>query len=308
MKKIIVVAGPTASGKTPVAVALAKQVDGEVISADSMQIYEGMDIGTAKPTQAERENIPHHMIDIIKPDEAYSAALYQQQARAVINDIYASGRIPILCGGTGFYINAVLNDINFVSSPDDEKLRDYFTDMATSHGPEYLYAQLHEQDPKAAAAIHPNNTKRVIRALSYISATKQLFSKHNEIQKKQPQIYEAVFFCLHMDRPTLYQRINDRVLTMFDTGLADEVAGLLHKGYHPSLVSMQGIGYKETIDFLQGKSTKAEAIAIIQQNSRHYAKRQMTWFRHQNQEAVMISSQDRPPAETALEIAKQLQI
>jgi len=303
MKKIIIIAGPTASGKTAVAVALAKQVDGEIISADSMQIYKGMDIGTAKPTQAERENVPHHMIDIVKPDEAYSAALYQRQARAVINDIHTRGRVPILCGGTGFYINAVLYDINFSSSQDDDELRDYFTKMAVIHGPGHLYAQLHELDPEAAAVIHPNNTKRVIRALSYISATKQLFSQHNETQKKQPQMYEAALFCLHMDRATLYQRINDRVLAMLDAGLIDEVSGLLNKGYHQNLVSMRGIGYKEIVDFLQGKITKDEAIAQVQQNSRHYAKRQETWFRHQNPEAVTISSQDRLPMDIALEIS-----
>jgi len=298
---IYVIAGPTASGKTAVAIALAKQINGEVISADSMQIYKGMNIGTAKPSEAEMENIPHHMIDIVKPDEPYSAALYQQQARTVITDILARGRVPIICGGTGFYINAVLQDIQFARESEDDPQRQHFTEIAAQKGPAHMHQLLQAVDPQAAEAIHPNNIKRVIRALSYNRATGKLFSQYNATQKKQPEVYKAAFFNLNMDRSLLYQRINERVINMFDAGLVEEVAGLLKQGYHPSLVSMQGIGYKEIVPYLQGHYTQAEAINAVQQNSRHYAKRQMTWFRHQTP-AVSIQSGDTTPAEIAREI------
>ncbi|MCL2404192.1 MAG: tRNA (adenosine(37)-N6)-dimethylallyltransferase MiaA, partial [Defluviitaleaceae bacterium] len=188
MDKLIIVAGPTASGKTAVAVALAKLIGGEVVSADSMQIYTGMDIGTAKPTMEEQDNIPHHMIDIIKPDEPYSAALYQQQARAVIKEIHARGRVPILCGGTGFYINAVQNDVRFAddtesNNPPDFAMREHFANIALEHGREQLHTMLHKADPMAAKTIHANNIKRVSRALSYIHTTGQLFSEYNAVQK-----------------------------------------------------------------------------------------------------------------------------
>ena len=302
MKKIFVIAGPTASGKTAVAVALAKLIGGEVISADSMQIYKGMDIGTAKPTMAERDGIPHHMIDVVKPDEPYSAALYQRQARAAIDGVLARGKVPVLCGGTGFYINAVLYDVVFAEDIDDDPLREYFSDMASTHGPAYLYAQLQAIDAKAAAGIHPNNVKRVIRALSYHRATGLLFSDYNTAQKERPDVYEAAFYCLNMDRQALYQRINDRVLAMFDAGLEDEVAGLLAQGCHPGLVSMQGIGYKETARYILGECSHAEAVAAVQQNSRHYAKRQETWFRHQSPQAQVISVDNRPPEDIARDI------
>jgi len=289
MSKIYVIAGPTASGKTAVAVALAKLVGGEVISADSMQIYKGMDIGTAKPTADEKDRIPHHMIDIVNPDELYSAALYQQEARRIIANVQACGRVPILCGGTGFYINAVLRDIHFADDCEDDPMRDYYTQMAAEKGAEYMHALLEAADPAAAVAIHANNVKRVVRALSYCRATGQLFSQHNQVQKKQPSLYEAVFCCLEMDRALLYERINLRVHNMFEAGLVDEVAGLMAKGYGPDLVSMQGIGYKEIVPYLRGECTLDDAIGAIQQNSRHYAKRQMTWFRNQNPEADYIT-------------------
>jgi len=289
MSSIYVIAGPTASGKTAVAVALAKLIGGEVVSADSMQIYRGMDIGTAKPTTKEKDGIPHHMIDIANPDELYSAARYQQEARAVIADIEARGGVPILCGGTGFYINAVLRDIHFADDCQDDPLRDYYTQMAAELGAEYMHGLLEAADPAAAVAIHANNVKRVVRALSYCRATGQLFSQHNQVQKKQPSLYEAVFCCLDMDRALLYERINMRVHSMVEAGLVDEVAGLLAKGYIPDLVSMQGIGYKETVPYLRGECTLDDAISTIQQNSRHYAKRQMTWFRNQNPEAEYMA-------------------
>jgi len=302
MEKIYVIAGPTASGKTAVAIALAKLIDGEIISADSMQIYKGMDIGTAKPSKAEQNGIMHYMIDIVTPDVPYSAALYQQQARAAIEEIQARRRIPILCGGTGFYINAVLRDINFAQDSYADSLGEYFINIAGVEGPAHLYKLLQETDPASAEAIHPNNTKRVIRALSYNHETGKLFSEYNAEQKKQPYIYDTVFCCLNIERPLLYQRINDRVLSMFDAGLEEEVSGLLAEGYNPNLVSMQGIGYKETIQYFLGNCTRSEAINTIQQNTRHYAKRQMTWFRNQNPCAIHIQASNKPPEEIAREI------
>jgi len=307
MKKLFIIAGPTASGKTAIAVELAKLTGGEVVSADSMQIYTGMDIGTAKPTAEEQGVIPHHMIDIVKPDKPYSAALYQQQARAVIADIHARGRMPILCGGTGFYINAVLYDVEFVKDeeavhPEDMTTRDYYVNLAKKHGPKKLHTMLHEADPAAAMAVHPNNIKRVSRALSYIQTTGQLFSEYNTAQKGQPPVYNAVFCRLSVDRPVLYQRINTRAQAMFDTGLVEEVAGLMAQGYHPGLTSMQGIGYKEVAQYIQGHSTLDEAIEAVQQNSRRYAKRQETWLRNQNPNALVIPVEG-PASEIASKIS-----
>ena len=307
MDRIIIITGPTASGKTAVAVALAKLVGGEVVSADSVQIYVGMDIGTAKPTHEERQDIPHHMIDIVKPDEPYSAALYQRQARAAIADILARGRVPILCGGTGFYINGVLYDVNFAedgdSAPADATTPETYTHLAATHdGREKLHAMLQEADPAAAASIHPNNSRRVIRALSYIRATGQPFSRYNSAQKGRPPVYDALFCRLDVSRPELYRRINNRAQAMFDAGLTEEVAGLLAKGYDPGLVSMQGIGYKEVVPLVQGRCSLPEAINAVQQNSRHYAKRQETWFRNQNPAATVINATARTAEHIAGEI------
>ena len=302
MGKIIVIAGPTASGKTATAIALAHIIGGEIISADSMQIYQYMDIGTAKPTLNERENIPHHMIDIVKPDKPYSAALYQAQARIAIEGIHSHGKMPILCGGTGFYINAVLRDVDFTSVNDDQS-REHFWNIAENKGHEHLHTMLQKSDPAAALNIHPNNVKRVVRALSYYHTTGMLFSKYCLDQKKRQPMYETLFCSLSTDRESLYKRIDKRVLLMFDSGLVDEVAGLLESGYHPNLVSMQGIGYKETVKYITGHTSKPDTIATIQQNSRNYAKRQETWFRNQNTEAFQISTKDKSPTVQALEIA-----
>ncbi|MCL2571476.1 MAG: tRNA (adenosine(37)-N6)-dimethylallyltransferase MiaA [Defluviitaleaceae bacterium] len=301
MKDIYVIAGPTASGKTAVAVELAKLVNGEIVSADSMQIYKGMDIGTAKPAEEEKDSIPHHMIDIVKPDEPYSAALYQQQARSIINDIHSRNQTPILCGGTGFYINAVIYDVQFAQDEDPHAL--YFADMAAKKGSNHIHSLLQATDPKAACAIHPNNIKRVIRALSYNRATGKLFSEYNALQKKQPEIYNSVFICLNMERQQLYDRINQRVLNMINAGLENEVERLISQGYHKDLVSMQGIGYKEIIKYFLGNCTREDAISNIQQNSRHYAKRQITWFKHQNPYAINMPAGVKIPEIIAQEIS-----
>ena len=302
MVKLIVVAGPTASGKTAVAITLSKLVGGEIISADSMQVYKLMDIGTAKPTQEEREGIAHHMIDVVMPDEDFSVAKYQAQARAAISDVLKRKKIPILCGGTGFYINALLYDVNFPRTDGTGKNREYYTDIAANYGSNHLHSMLQETDPAAASSIHPNNVKRVIRALCYHRETGLLFSEYNSSQKNRQPVYDTLFCCLNIDRVVLYDRINKRVLNMFDAGLQKEVASLLEAGYNPSLVSMQGIGYKETARYILGEDTLTDAVEAVQQNTRNYAKRQDTWFRNQNPGAYRISVENKQPEEVAMEI------
>ena len=303
MERIIVVAGPTASGKTAVAVALSKLIGGEVVSADSMQVYKLMDIGTAKPTMEERQGIAHHMIDVVMPDEEFSVAKYQAQARAAISDVIKRDKIPVLCGGTGFYINALLYDVNFSKADGINKNRKYFTDIAINYGNDHLHSMLQETDPAAASVIHPNNVKRVIRALSYHNETGLLFSEYNLSQKNRQPVYDALFCRLSVDRDMLYDRINKRVINMFDAGLQKEVAHLLEAGYDPSLVSMQGIGYKETVKYILGEGTLAGAVEAVQKNTRNYAKRQDTWFRNQNPDAHKIPVEGKQPEDIAVEIA-----
>ena len=277
-----VIAGPTASGKTAVAIALAKKIDGEVISADSMQVYKHMDIGTAKPTSEEMDGIPHHLIDVVTPDTPFSAATYQQLATRVIEDIISRGKTPILAGGTGFYINAVLYDTEFSSVDQDLDMehRKKFADIATEKGVVFLHGLLAEADPEAALAIHPNNVKRVARALSFCETTGGLFSAHNKTQKARQPRYDTHFAVLTMNREVLYDRINRRTDIMLETGFIDEVRALLSKGYHEGLAAMQGIGYKEITKLLNGECSRDEAIESMKQSTRNYAKRQITWFTH----------------------------
>jgi len=298
-----VVAGPTASGKTAVAVQLAKLTGSEVISADSMQVYTGMDIGTAKPTIVEMGGIPHHMLDITMPDKPISVAEYVKLATNVCKTC-----TPIVAGGTGFYINALIYGTQF-SEIDagqhllDNELRDFYTNLAAQKGAAFLHEKLQIVDPAYAAIVHPNNIKKVARALSYHESTGQLFSAHNAMQKATASLqYDLTFVILSLPRDALYDRINGRVLAMWEAGLPDEVCGLLDAGYHTGLSSMQGIGYKETIPFLQGHSTKDETINCIQQATRNYAKRQDTWFRHQVKNAIHIDVFDK----TAEQIAEQI--
>ena len=287
-----IIAGPTACGKTAAAINLAHKIDAEIVSVDSMQIYKGMDIGTAKPTAEEMQGIPHHMLDVVAPDEYFSVADYTRLAAAAIEDIISRGKTPILAGGTGFYINAVLYGAEFTEAEEgqhekDNQLRQFYTAAAKEKGSQYIHEKLQAVDPASAEAIHPNNIKRVARALAFCEATGSLFSVHNAIQKQKFPRYEAIVQLIDIPRETLYNRINARVVTMWDAGLPEEVAGLLAKGYAPNLASMQGIGYKETIPYLRGSQTKEEAIAQIQQATRNYAKRQDTWFRHQMKSTVV---------------------
>ncbi|MEJ7540883.1 tRNA (adenosine(37)-N6)-dimethylallyltransferase MiaA [Staphylococcus intermedius] len=276
---IIAIVGPTASGKTELGVALAKAIDGEVISGDSMQVYQGMDIGTAKVSTDEMEGIPHHLIDILKPDETYSAYDFQQQAQHLITDITSRGKVPIIVGGTGLYIQSVIYDYQFddeTISPETEKRVAEQMAKLKSYSNEALHDYLGTFDPVSQREIHPNNRKRVERAISYYLSTKKVLSN----RKKSTQLtenYDTLLVGIKMSRDTLYSRINSRVDMMLSHGLLDEVQELIELGYE-SCQSMQAIGYKEIIPVIKNEMPLNEAVTLLKQHSRNYAKRQMTWF------------------------------
>lgn len=240
-----------------------------------------MDIGTAKPTKEEMDGVPHYMIDEIDPKEDFSVAIFQQKAKEYMKQIYAKNKLPILVGGTGFYIQSVVYDINFMETNTDNAYRNQLQELARKEGNEYVHQMLKEVDPVSADAIHPNNIKRVIRALEYYHQTNEPISQHNEREKAKESPYNTAFFCLTMNRDTLYQRIDQRVDLMIQAGLVDEVKGLLDQGYSSELVSMQGLGYKELVQYLEGRISLEEAIYILKRDTRHFAKRQLTWFRRQ---------------------------
>ena len=279
MNEVMVIAGPTASGKTDLAVELALKIDGEIISADSMQIYRGMNIGTAKPTIEERRGVPHHLIDIVNPDEEYSVAQFKEDALICINDIVKRGKTPIVAGGTGLYINSLIYNITFSETVSDWEYREKLNNLAEEQGPQVLYKYLKEVDPKSAESIHPNNIKRVIRALEVYKTTGIPISEHRETSRNNPPLYKFLVYGLHVERKELYRRIDQRVDTMMGKGLYDEVEELLSCGYSSDLVSLQGIGYKEIIAAIEGKYTLGEAADRIKSNTRRLAKRQMTWFK-----------------------------
>ena len=280
-KPLIVIGGPTACGKTGFSIRLAKEIGGEIISADSMQIYRYMDIGTAKVTPEEAEGIPHYLIDELNPDEEYNVMLFQQKAKVYMEEIWAKGRIPILVGGTGFYINALLYDNDFTETENDSSYRKECYQIAKEEGAEVLYLRLQNIDPVYAQMVHANNIKRVTRALEYHYLTGQRFSEHNAAQKKKESPYNAAVLLLTMERAALYARIEQRIDLMMEQGLLAEVEGLLAKGYSPDLVSMQGIGYKEFMPYFRGEATLEEAVAQLKTNTRRFAKRQLTWFQRQ---------------------------
>jgi len=282
---LYIIAGPTASGKTAEAIRLAHEINGEIVSADSMQIYQDMDIGTAKPTAEEMQGIPHHMLGVVHPTQPYTVSDYSHQATVAIQDILRRGKTPILCGGTGFYINAIIRgtflDTDESIYQQEQILREEFTLLAAQKGADHIHALLAEKDPQYAATLHPNNVKKVVRALSYCHATGKLFSAHNQAQKEAQSSYDTRISLLSLPREELYARINARVHIMWEHGLPQEVQSLLEQGVNPACTAMQGIGYKEVIPYLQSRATKDETIAKIQQATRNYAKRQETWFRHQ---------------------------
>lgn len=273
--------GPTASGKTSLAVALAKEIGGEIISGDSMQVYKHMNIGTAKVTEGEKEGIPHYMIDEFEPDQECSVAIFQEKVKGYMNKIYKKGNIPIIVGGTGFYIRAITHDIAFEETDQDTTIRRELMAQANEHGPDYLYEQLKQIDPISAKNIHKNNIQRVVRALEYYKQTGQLISAHNAKEQTRQTPYNLLFFGLNMDRALLYDRIDTRVDQMIEEGLVNEIKSLLDKGYSKTLPSMKGIGYKEFYPYFENKESLESCIQTLKQNTRHYGKRQLTWLRHQ---------------------------
>ncbi|MBR3063945.1 MAG: tRNA (adenosine(37)-N6)-dimethylallyltransferase MiaA [Exiguobacterium sp.] len=277
MKKtpVVVIVGPTAVGKTKTGIELAKAFDGEIVSGDSVQVYRGMDIGSAKVTKEEAEGIPHHLIDICDPDDAMSVAMFQQLARAAIDDIYARGKLPIIVGGTGLYIRSILYDYEFVERPVDEALRAELERFAEVEGREALHQRLVQLDPERAATIHPNNVRRVVRALE---VTMQGDTQTTDSAPSEH--YDYRLFVLHADREILYDRINQRVDAMMEAGLVEEVERLLAQGYRETQ-AMRAIGYKEVIPFIDGNISKEKATDLLKQHTRQFAKRQLTWFRHQ---------------------------
>ena len=277
-KRIVVVAGPTASGKTELSLALAERLNGEIVSADSMQIYRGMDIGTAKPTIGGRRGIPHHMLDVAEPGDDWSVSRYEQQASNCVDDILRRGRLPILCGGTGLYINAVISGAGFQASGADSGIRAALEKQWDDQGADAMCARLRAVDPESAARLHPNDRRRIIRALDVYELTGETISEHNRRTRERPPRYDAVMLGLKTDpRDVLYQRIDRRVGKMVEQGLIEEARSLWQRGVLKGTAA-QAIGYKELIDYFESRKTLDEALRAIQQKSRNYAKRQLTWF------------------------------
>jgi tRNA dimethylallyltransferase len=280
-KPLIILTGPTAVGKTALSIGLAKAVGGEIISADSMQVYKGMDIGTAKITPEEMDGVPHYLVDELEPWEEFNVVVFQKLCKKYMEQIYAKGKIPIIVGGTGFYIQSVLYDIDFTENEADTSYRQMLEQKAEEVGAEALHQELAKTDPESAEQIHPNNVKKVIRALEYYHQTGEKISEHNETQRQKKSPYDFIYYVLSLPREILYDRINKRVELMRQGGLEEEVRRLEEHGCTRGLVSMQGLGYKEILDAFAGKCTMDEAFDKIKLETRHFAKRQFTWFRRE---------------------------
>ena len=280
-KPMIILTGPTAVGKTELSVRLAARIGGEIVSADSMQVYRHMDIGSAKIRPEQMEGIPHHLVDVLEPAEEFNVVRFQQMAKAACTEIWERGRIPIVTGGTGFYIQALLYDIDFSKGEGESERRAHLEAIAAGGQGRLLHQMLEQVDPEAAAAIHENNVKRVIRALEYYEETGTKISAHNEEQKKRESPYCFLYAVLTRERSVLYERIDRRVDQMMEEGLLSEVEALRAMGCERQMVSMQGLGYKELFDYLDGRISLDEAVRVIKRDTRHFAKRQMTWFRRE---------------------------
>lgn len=290
-RPLIILTGPTAVGKTKASIGLAKAIGGEIISADSMQVYKYMDIGSAKIKKEEMECVPHFLVDALEPDEEFNVARFQSMAKEAMEEIYERGHIPIVVGGTGFYIQALLYDIDFSKGEENTEYRESLEKYAREHGPHELHERLREVDPKSAELIHENNVKRVIRALEFYHQTGTPISEHNEKEYQKNSPYNFAYFVLNDERGNLYNRIDKRVDLMEEEGLVDEVRFLKDKGYHKEMVSMQGLGYKEILDYLDGKCSLEEAIYIIKRDTRHFAKRQITWFKRER-DVIWVNKQE----------------
>ena len=304
-EKIVVVAGPTASGKTALGIALAKDFNGEIVSADSMQVYRGMDIGTAKATMAEREGIPHHMLDVAEPWEDYSVARYVEQAEACCRDILRRGKLPILVGGTGLYIDSLISGRDFAAVDSDQGLRESLSAEYDALGGEAMHRRLQEIDPERAAILHPGDKRRIVRALEVYRLTGMTITEHDRQTRALPKRFDAAAIHLNFkNRSALYARIDRRVDAMVEQGLFREVEGLLAAGLSPQSTAMQAIGYKEAVRALQGELRREEAVDLIKQASRRYAKRQLTWF-NRDKEALPILWEDEPDFEYARRLSTE---
>lgn len=280
-KNMVILTGPTAVGKTALSIKLAKCIHGSIISADSMQVYKHMDIGSAKISKEEMQGIPHYLIDELEPSEEFHVVRFVELAKKYMEEIYAKGRIPIIVGGTGFYIQALLYDIDFTEQECDEAYRNSLEALAKEKGAAYLHDMLREVDPASAEAIHANNIKRVIRALEFHHLSGEKISEHNEKERQKESPYQFAYLVLSDDREKLYARIDNRVDGMVRQGLVAEVKKLKEMGCHSGMVSMQGLGYKEILEYLDKKMTLDEAVYIVKRETRHFAKRQLTWFRRE---------------------------
>lgn len=297
---LVILTGPTAVGKTDLSIALAKKIDGQIISADSMQVYQDMSIGTAKITPEEMDGVRHYLVDEIPPETTFNVVEFQRRAKEAIQDIYRQGKIPIVVGGTGFYIQALLYDIDFAPHEEKEEYREYLTQLGQERGKEYLHDQLVKVDPRYAASVHSNNVKRVIRALEYYHETGEKLSAHNEEERQKVSDYNFAYLVLTHDREVLYDRINRRVDLMMKEGLLTEVTRLKERGLTRDMTSMQAIGYREFVDYFDGKRSLDDTVELIKQDTRHFAKRQLTWFRREK-DVIWLSKKDHPKTEDLLE-------
>lgn len=278
---LLVLTGPTAVGKTKLSISLAKAINGEIISADSMQVYRHMDIGSAKIRKEEMEGVPHYLVDVLEPEEEFHIVKFQQMAKEAMKEIYSRNKIPILVGGTGFYIQSVTKDIDFTEAEQETAYRQELEALALEKGSAFLHEKLKEVDPQSAEEIHENNVKRVIRALEFYEQNGFPISQHNAEQKQRQSPYQLAYFVLNAPRPLLYERIDRRVDEMIQEGLVKEVQTLKERGCHRGMVSMQGLGYKEILDYLEGNCSLEEAVRILKRDTRHFAKRQITWFKRE---------------------------
>lgn len=280
-KPLIILTGPTAAGKTKLSIELAKDINGEIISADSMQVYRHMDIGSAKVQPEEMQGVKHYLVDILEPTEEFNIVRFQEYAKAAIAEINEKGKIPIIVGGTGFYIQSVLYDIDFQESDEDTALRAELERLARDRGAQHLHNMLRECDPEAAREIHANNVKRVIRAIEFYRQTGRKISEHNAREREKKSAYDSRYFVLTDKREKLYENIDRRVDMMMEAGLVGEVKRLVDMGCRRDSTAMQGLGYKEILSYLAGEITLEQAVYIIKRDTRHFAKRQLTWFRRE---------------------------
>lgn len=302
---LVVIVGPTAVGKTAVSIQLAKMLAGEIISGDSMQVYRFMDIGTAKPTEQEKDGISHYMLDLLEPNEEFSVALFQEKVHYYIADILARGKLPLLVGGTGLYVRSIIDHYDFSPAAIDHSYRNELLRQAESYGNKYIHEKLREVDPETAGRLHYNDIRRVIRALEVFRQTGRTISSFHYRDSNLPPKYRLAYFGLTMERPGLYTRIEQRVDQMISNGLVEEMKNLLDRGYSPDLTSMQGLGYKEIIGYLQGQYSLVEAIELLKRNTRRFAKRQLTWFRRDPRIKWLSVENYRSSSEIAYEIAGQ---